>query len=117
MELNSAYLCVKDMKRAVDFYENFLDQKVTEYDDVLSVLDFGFRLCLFNYKAVGESVSFGDNCVLSFEVEDIQSTIEKVEKLGAEIVFPMTRIKENWVFEFKDTEGNDVEIYSNCQTG
>ena len=111
--LDSAYLCVQDMDRAIKFWEEFLDQKITIKDDVLSKFDLGdFRLCLFNPKKVKEKVIYGDNCLLSFKVKDIEQLKAKLKILGADIVYPVTKIGENWVLEFKDTEGNDVEVYS-----
>ena len=32
-------------------------------------------------------------------------------ELNAKIVFPLTKIKNNWVLEFKDSEENDIEVY------
>lgn len=51
-KINSLYICVKDMNRAINFYEKLLGQKVTERDDIYSVFDIdGFRYGLFaNYK-------------------------------------------------------------------
>lgn len=50
-QLKSLYLCVEDMQRAVAFYESFLQQDVTVYDDIYSVFDIhGFRLGLFAIK-------------------------------------------------------------------
>ena len=43
-KIASLYICVKDMKRAVRFYESFFDMPVTEYDEIYSVFDInGFR--------------------------------------------------------------------------
>ena len=36
--IRSLYLCVKDMDRAIRFYESFLEQPVTGRDDLYSVL-------------------------------------------------------------------------------
>ena len=49
--ITSLYLCVKDMKRAIKFYEKFFEQSVTKEDDIYSIFDInGFRLGLFAYK-------------------------------------------------------------------
>ncbi len=112
MKLNSAYLCVKDMDRAINFYEAFLGQTVDIRAEILSVFDFkGFRLCLFCNEKVNEKVTYGDNCLLSFEVEDMEELQKKLDNLQAEIVFPLTKIGDNLVLEFKDTENNDIEVY------
>ena len=36
--INALYLCVKNMERAIKFYEEFFEQKVTQKDDIYSVL-------------------------------------------------------------------------------
>ena len=113
IKLNSAYVCVKDMNRAIKFYEQFLGQKVNRKDKFLSLFIYkGFRLLLFDYKKAGEKVIFGDNCVLSFEVNDIKLFQNKLKKLGAQTIYPLTKIGDNLVLEFKDSEGNDIEAYS-----
>lgn len=113
IRLNSMYICVKNMDRAIAFYESLLIRPVKIKDKVLSIFDIdGFRLCLFNNKQVNEDVTWGDNCLPSFEVNDIDKLIQKLSELNAEIVFPLTQIKDNLVLEFKDSEGNDIEVYS-----
>lgn len=114
MRLNSAYICVKDMDRAINFYESFLEQSVDIKDEILSIFNFkGFRLCLFCNDEVNEKVTYGDNCLLSFEVDDMDALRRKLIDLKVEIVFPLTKIGDNLVLEFKDTENNDVEVYCN----
>ena len=100
------------MTRAVNFYECLFEQKVTCKDDIFSVFDIGgFRFCLFNNSKVNEAVTWGDNCLPSFEVNSLDRLNEKLLELNAEIVFPLTRINANWVLEFRDSEGNDIEAY------
>ncbi len=112
IQLNSLYICVKNMERAINFYEIFFEQQVSAKDEVFSVFDLkGFRFCLFNNSKVNEVVTWGDNCLPSFEASNIDKLIEKLEKLNVEIVFPLTKINNNLVLEFKDSEGNDVEVY------
>lgn len=100
------------MERAIKFYENIFEQSIEIKDTVLSVFVLkGFRFCLFNNIKVNEEVTWGDNCLPSFEVNNIYELIEKLARLKVEIVFPLTKINNNWVLEFKDSEGNDIEIY------
>ncbi|MFX1308127.1 MAG: VOC family protein [Promethearchaeota archaeon] len=110
--LNSLYICVKEMDRAIKFYESFFEQPVFKKDQIFSIFNIkGFRFCLFNNSKVNENVTWGDNCLPSFEVNDINKVREKLKKLDRKIVFPLTKIQDNWVLEFKDTEGNDIEVY------
>ena len=43
IKIKSMYICVKDMRRAVRFYAQFLEQLITQKDSVLSVFDIGAR--------------------------------------------------------------------------
>lgn len=107
--INSLYLCVKDMERAIKFYEDFFESVVTEKSDIYSVFNVnGFRLGLFAYEKMNEPHTFGSNCLPSIRVDCLSSMQEKLK--GKELCFPVTRIKENFVAEFIDSEGNHIEI-------
>lgn len=109
----SAYICVKDMERAIQFYEWFLDRPAQRKLDSFCMFDLkGFRLFLFDNTREGEAVIYGDNCLLSFQVEDAERTKRELGARGLKIVFPLKRILDNLVFEFEDPEGNHVEVYS-----
>ncbi|MBO4458730.1 MAG: VOC family protein [Butyrivibrio sp.] len=109
VKLNSLYICVKDMGRAIAFYEELLERQVTEKDDIYSVFDIrGFRLGLFAFEKVGESHEYGSNCLPSLSFENLKMLENKIA--GKDICFPLTRIKENWVAEIVDSEGNHIEV-------
>lgn len=45
--IKSLYLCVKNMERAIRFYENFFEKEVTIKNEIYSVFDInGFRFGL-----------------------------------------------------------------------
>ncbi|MBX4262138.1 VOC family protein [Clostridium estertheticum] len=112
INVNSLYICVKDMARAISFYEQLFERTVDKKDDTFSVFIIrGFKFCLFNNSKVNEAVIWGDNCLPSLEVNSMNKLIEKLKILKAEIIFPLTKINVNWVLEFTDSEGNDIEIY------
>ena len=101
------------MDRAIKFYESFFERPVFKKDKIYSIFNIkGFRFGLFNNSEMNENVTWGDNCLPSFKVNDINKIVEKLKKLEREIVFPLTKIRDNWVLEFKDTEGNDIEVTS-----
>lgn len=107
--IGSLYLCVKDMERAIKFYENFFEKEVTEKDDIYSVFDInGFRMGLFAFEKMKEEHTYGSNCLPSISVENIDVLQRKIQSL--ELCFPLTRIKNNWVAEFIDSEGNHIEL-------
>ncbi len=87
--INSLYICVIDMGRAIHFYESLFEQQVTERDEIYSVFDIqGFRFGLFAYRQVNEAHSYGDNCLPSFSVDHLDQLLNKIEALGCPIVFP-----------------------------
>jgi len=113
-KLDSLYICVKDMDRAINFYQRLLDKEAETKDQVFSVFDVnGFRFCLFNNEKVNEKKSWGNTCLASFKVNDINKLVERLKKLNSELVFPLTKINDNFVLEFEDSEGNHIEAYSN----
>lgn len=107
--IRSLYLCVKDMERAIRFYEGFFEKEVTVRDEIYSVFEIGgFRLGLFAFEKMNENHSFGSNCLPSIEVESLDVLKKKTK--GLELCFPLTQIKSNWVAEFVDSEGNHIEL-------
>lgn len=105
----SLYLCVKDMERAICFYEDFFEMPVTERDEIYSVFEIGgFRLGLFAYEKKREHHTFGSNCLPSISLESL--AVLKKKLAGLEACFPLTKIGGNWVAEFVDSEGNHVEL-------
>ena len=110
-KISSLYICVNDMDRAITFYEDFFEQPVTERDKLYSVFEIkGFRFGLFAYKVVNEKHTFGSNCLPSISVDNIETLNKKTH--GKEICFPLTKIGNNWVIEFVDSEGNHIEMTS-----
>lgn len=107
--LNSLYLCVKDMDRAIAFYKGFFEKSPLIEDEIYSIFDLnGFRLGLFAYQKMGEDHLFGSNCLSSLEVDNLDILQNKIKNL--EICFSLTKIKNNWVVEFVDSEGNHIEL-------
>lgn len=108
-QLRSLYVCVKDMKRAIAFYEQFFEQRILIEDEIYSVFDLdGFRFGLFAYEKMGEQHIFGSNCLPSIDVKNLEVLKHKIAHLT--LCFPLTKIKDNWVVEFIDSEGNHIEL-------
>ena len=108
--LKAMYICVKDMNRAIDFYENLLGFEVETNDKIYSVFNIdGFRFGLFAYNEVKQPKKWGNSCLPSLEVDDLDNLKLKLEQLKRPIVFPETIIGKYRVLEFTDSEGNDIE--------
>lgn len=101
-KISSLYICVKDMERAIGFYEEFFEQAVKVRDETYSVFDIGgFRFGLFAYQTMREDHQFESNCLPSISFDNVDTLKAKLK--GREMCFPLTRIKENWVAEFVDS--------------
>ena len=109
--IDSLYIIVNDLERAVHFYEDFFERKIINKSPLGGYFNInGFRFHLFAYKEVGENHSFGSNCLPSICFESLDELKRKI--YGKEICFPLTRIGNNWVAEFVDSEGNHIEVYT-----
>ncbi len=112
-KLQSAYISVEKVERALEFYEWFLERPAAKKGDSLYLFNIdGFRLFLFDHNNEKEEIQYGDNCLLSFEVEDAEKIKTQIEAQGLKIVFPLKKILDNFVFEFQDPEGNHIEVFS-----
>ncbi|MFR6328224.1 MAG: VOC family protein [Eisenbergiella sp.] len=112
--IRSLYLCVKDMDRAIRFYESFLEQPVTGRM-IYSVFDVnGFRLGSSLMKS-WEDHTYGSNCLPSLEVDCLDILKKKLE--GLPVIFECKRIGNNWVSEFEDSEGNHIELTAPVKEG
>lgn len=115
-KINSLYLCVHDMGRAVSFYEDFFETKVAVFDEIYSVfLIGGFRLGLFAFEKMKEPHTFGSNCLVSISSENLLCMKKKL--CGKTVVFPIKIIGKNYVAEFLDSEGNRLELTAPVENG
>ena len=111
-KIKALYLSVKDMERAVKFYETIFKAKASYYDKRMSSFDFdNISLLLFDPTVDGESLNYGNNVVPNIEVEDIDKMLELVKEKKLEIVMQPEIIEKYKIFQIKDTEGNIVEFY------
>ena len=107
--IRSAYICVRDMDRAIKFYEGFFETEVLIKDELYSVFDIkGFRLGLFNNEKINEEHIYGSNCLLSVNYNSLDELKEKMK--DKEVCFNLTVIGNNYVSEIVDSEGNHIEL-------
>ena len=120
--LADTYLKVKDMDRAVSFYETFLgvEVKYRFKDRWVSITD---GLGLYNPAYDAENnvpmtqydreVATGNNVVVVFVSDDLDREHERVRAIGATGVTDIVEINliaPYRFFQFQDTEGNVVEV-------
>jgi len=121
-KLVDTYLKVKDMDRAVRFYEAFLGVKAkyrykerwASITDGLGLYNPGFDL--ENDVPMTEfdrDVRMGNNVVVVFGSDDIEREHDRVKTIGATGVTDIVGINlmaPYRFFQFQDTEGNVVEV-------
>jgi len=111
-QIKAIYVSVKNMNRAVKFYEDIFDIKVSSSNKRMSSFNFdNISFLLFNPNIDSETVSSGNNVVPNIEVEDVNKMLKLVKDKGCKIVMPLEKIDKYLIFQIKDTEGNVIEFY------
>jgi len=117
VKLDHVYVSVKDMDRAIKFYEDLLGMKVTHREEN-TWADFdvgsGFYFGLINPKIISDKRIAGNNAVPVFWSDDVDAVFEKVKKWKCKIVGEPTDLDFTdypyRCFQFYDTEGNLIEV-------
>ncbi|MBU0470387.1 MAG: VOC family protein [Nanoarchaeota archaeon] len=117
LKLDHVYVSVKDMNRAIRFYEDLLEMKITNREEN-TWADFdlgkGFYLGLINPKIISNKRVVGNNTIPVFFTDDVDAVFEKVKKHKVKIIFPPEDLKFTdypyRCFHCEDTEGNIIEI-------
>ncbi len=91
--IKAIYIAVKDMERAVKFYESIFNVRVSSKDEKMSSFDFDNIFFLLYNSEVGNKVEPKESRVVPcVEVEDINKMFELVKKKGCEIVLEYYRV-------------------------
>jgi len=112
-KFNSIYVSVQNMKRAVEFYEKLFDRKVDKMDERYSEFEFGkFSFGLYNPNIDEVEVTYGSNSVPVFEIEDIDKEYQRIKEFSPTVDDKILELPDMKLFQFKDTEGNILEVYA-----
>ncbi len=112
MILNSIYVSVKNMERAIEFYKKLFQKKPANIDMRMTSFDLnGFYFLLFDPAVDSEEVKFGNNCVPNFKVENVKEKYARIKQFTSTIDDEVQDLGEVKLFQFKDSEGNILEIY------
>lgn len=113
MKIESLYVAAEDFARARAFYTQTLFQKEpSSSTDRFVFYDVGgFQFGVFDPGVTGEAVSFGNNCVPTFEVSDLAALHDRLRAEKVEIVMPLQEVNDTVIFQCHDSEGNILEFY------
>jgi len=114
MKLRYIIIKVRDLQRAKDFYIRLLNKEPTkEEGNRMVVFDLeNIKIGLYNPVADGDQLTesdFGTNCRAAFGVDDVESEFDRISNF-AEVTSRKKVDHHEW-FEFKDSEGNILEIH------
>lgn len=117
MRLDHIYISVKNMDRAIAFYEDLLWQKISHREGN-QWADFNmwewFYLWLIYYKIIDEKRILWNNSIPTFYSDDVDWVFEKIKKYNTKITFEPTDLAfttyRYYCFECEDTEWNLIEV-------
>jgi len=115
-QIKAIYVTVEDMDRAVKFYEDIFDVKVSSKSERMSSFDFdNISFLLFDPSMDNEKISKGNNVIPNIEVEDINKILELVKSKDCKIIMPLEKVETFLIFQIEDTEGNIIEFYQTVE--
>lgn len=117
VKLDHVYVSVKDMDRAIKFYEDLLGMKITHREEN-TWADFdlgnGCFLGLIDPKIISGKRIAGNNAIPVFFADDVDVVYEKVKRYKVKIIFAPEDLEFTdypyRCFQCEDTEGNIIEI-------
>lgn len=113
MNINSFYVTAKDFDRAKTWYSQILFERSpdTETDRFAFWNVNGFLFGIFNPKVTGETITFGNNCVLNIEHPKLKKFYATLQAKNISITMKFQTVNNTNIFQCKDSEGNILEFY------
>jgi predicted enzyme related to lactoylglutathione lyase len=109
--VSNVWVPVEDIQRALDFYHNTLEFSVIKRDGPWAEIDAeGLNVGLNGREPEGAQA--GGGSVITFQPEaGLEAAVEELKGKGVE--FPAEISEHEWgrVATFKDSEGNDLQLY------
>jgi predicted enzyme related to lactoylglutathione lyase len=108
----AVWVPVDDMDRAVSFYRDALGFELRDQQPDWSEIDAGGLLIGLNGREGTDAHSDG-GAVISFTPEgDIEAEVDRLKGQGVQFTGEISDYEWGRIAPFKDTEGNDLQIYS-----
>ena len=116
MKLKNILIVVKDIEKSRKFYQDLFGIELVLDNDGNMILTEGLVLQdekIWKSFLDRDIVPKSNSCELYFEEQDIESFIEKLERLYPSIEYVnrlMTHSWGQWVIRFYDLDGNLIEV-------
>ncbi len=108
----AVWVPVSDMERAVAFYRDTLGLTVKDQSDDWSEIDAGGLMIGLNGRESASGSSDG-GAVVSFQPDgSIEDEVAELKRRGADIQGAISEHPWGKIIPFKDSEGNDLQLYS-----
>ena len=116
MRLKNILIVVKDIEKSRKFYHDLFDMDLVLDNDGNMILTEGLVLQdekIWNAFLDRDIISKSNSCELYFEEQDIDSFVEKLERLDPSIEYVNHLMTHSWgqrVIRFYDLDGNLIEV-------
>ena len=116
MKLKNILIVVKDIEKSRKFYHDLFDIDLVLDNDGNMILTEGLVLQdekIWKSFLDRDIVPKSNSCELYFEEQDIESFVEKLEKLYPDIEYVNRLMTHSWgqrVIRFYDLDGNLIEV-------
>ena len=116
MKLKNVLIVVKDIEKSRKFYHDLFDIDLVLDNDGNMILTEGLVLQdekIWRSFLDRDIVPKSNSCELYFEEQDIESFVEKLEKLYPDIEYVNSLMTHSWgqrVIRFYDLDGNLIEV-------
>ena len=116
MKLKNVLIVVKDIEKSRKFYHDLFDIDLVLDNDGNMILTEGLVLQderIWKSFLDRDIVPKSNSCELYFEEQDIESFVEKLEKLYPDIEYVNRLMTHSWgqrVIRFYDLDGNLIEV-------
>ena len=116
MKLKNVLIVVKDIEKSRKFYHDLFDIDLVLDNDGNMILTEGLVLQdekIWKSFLDRDIVPKSNSCELYFEEQDIESFVEKLERLYPDIEYVNSLMTHSWgqrVIRFYDLDGNLIEV-------
>ena len=116
MKLKNVMIVVKDIEKSRKFYHDLFDIDLVLDNDGNMILTEGLVLQdekIWKSFLGKDIVPKSNSCELYFEEQDIESFVEKLERLYPDIEYVNSLMTHSWgqrVIRFYDLDGNLIEV-------